>query len=170
MPEIQTFLRDWERWTADLLESHISYPQVAYFRSQHGRQSWVSALTVVLDASALVLTGIEGIPSWRARQAFAMARHAAVDLCQVLNVQPRKSPRLDSPQDDRILAAVESTGLQLIDRADAAGRLLRYRKMYEPYVAGLSAALAMDLPNWIRDAGARDNWETTPRTEWEQHL
>lgn len=170
VPEIQTFLRDWERWTAELLESHISYPQVAYFRSQHGRQSWVSALTAVLDASSLVLTGIEGVPSWRARQAFAIARHAAVDLSQLLNAPPRKSPRLESFQSDRILAAVEATGLRFTQRDDAGQRLLHYRKMYEPYVAGLSAALAMDLPGWIRDGTARDNWESTPKADVEKHL
>jgi hypothetical protein len=170
VPEIQNFLRDWERWTADLLESHISYPQVAYFRSQHGRQSWVSALTAVLDISALVLTGIEGIPQWRARQAFAIARHAAVDLCQVLNTSPRRSPRLESPDCDRVLAALEAAGLRVAGRADAGARLLSYRKMYEPYIAGLSAALAMDLPGWTRDGTRRDNWESTPKAEVEAHL
>jgi len=46
--------RDWERWAADLLESHLSYPVLCYYRSQHKNQSWLTALTAVLDASVLV--------------------------------------------------------------------------------------------------------------------
>lgn len=55
--ELKPLLAEWERWAAELLESHISYPVLAYFRSQHDNQSWLSALATVLDASALVLAG-----------------------------------------------------------------------------------------------------------------
>src|SRR5271166_2635943 len=54
-------LRDWERWSAELLESHISYPVLSFFRSQHSNQSWLGALTTMLDVTSLVLTGIEGV-------------------------------------------------------------------------------------------------------------
>src|SRR6185295_18814980 len=57
---LDTLLRDWEHWSAELLESHLSYPVLAYFRSQHDNQSWLEALTTILDASALVLAGVKG--------------------------------------------------------------------------------------------------------------
>jgi len=170
VPEIQAFLKDWERWCADVLESQISYPQVAYFRSQHGRQSWVSALTAVLDVSAVVLAGIEGIPAWQARQTFAIARHAAVDLSQVLTAPPKTSPRMAKISSDHIIEALGSAGYHFKHSEDAARRLLHLRNMYEPFVAGLSTAFSMDLPPWIRDGAARDNWEASPRTKVEAHL
>src|SRR5580658_3163455 len=80
-------LRDWERWAAELLESHISYPVLSFFRSQHSNQSWVGALTAMLDVSSLILTGIEGVHPGQAKLTFAMARHAAVDLAQVVNAR-----------------------------------------------------------------------------------
>jgi Ion channel len=73
-------LQDWERWSAELLESHISYPVLSFFRSQHSNQSWLGALLTMLDVTSLLLTGIEGIHPGQARLTFAMARHAAVDL------------------------------------------------------------------------------------------
>jgi hypothetical protein len=82
------FMRDWELWSAELLESHLSYPVLGYFRSQHDNQSWVAALTVVLDGCALILTGIEGITQGQAQLTFAMARHAAVDLAATFGVAP----------------------------------------------------------------------------------
>ena len=69
------------------LESHISYPATAYFRSHHQGQSWVSALSAVLDVSALVAVGIERVPRWQARVTPAIARHMAVDLTQVLHAR-----------------------------------------------------------------------------------
>lgn len=56
-PQLALLLAEWERWAAAVLESHISYPVLAYFRSQHDNQSWLAALATILDASALVLAG-----------------------------------------------------------------------------------------------------------------
>jgi len=86
---IDLILHDWERWTAELLESHLSYPVLGYFRSQHDNQSWVAALTMILDASALVVVGMNNSSARQAQLTFAMARHAAVDLTQVLGTKPR---------------------------------------------------------------------------------
>src|SRR5207245_6450060 len=86
--ELRMLLHDWEVWCADILESHLSYPILAFYRSQHEQQSWVEALTVILDTCALILTSIEGIAVEPARFTFAMARHAVVDLAQVLNTSP----------------------------------------------------------------------------------
>jgi hypothetical protein len=170
VPEIHGFLKDWERWCAELLEGHISYPQVAYFRSQHGRQSWVSALTAVLDVSALVLVGIRDVPAWQARMTFAIGRHAAVDLSQILRAPPAESERMSRDQCGAIVSALEGTGFVFEHGGEAPRRLQHYRALYEPYVAGLARELAMDLPPWVRDGGLHDNWEATPRTRLEVHL
>jgi hypothetical protein len=54
------FLVEWERWAADLLESYPSFPVLSYYRSQHENQSWVGALTAILDTSSLLIAGVEG--------------------------------------------------------------------------------------------------------------
>ena len=59
-PSPGRLLNDWERWSAEVLESHISFPVLAFYRSQHDNQSWVAALTTVLDTCALVITGVDG--------------------------------------------------------------------------------------------------------------
>src|SRR5579871_1154064 len=95
-------LREWERWAAELLEAQISYPVLTFFRSQHSNQSWVGALTTMLDVSSLVLAGIEGVQPGQAKLTFAMARHAAVDLAQVVNA------RYDPAYPDRLPAEERS--------------------------------------------------------------
>src|SRR5262245_45889785 len=83
--ELEQLLRDWERWSADLMESHLSYPVLCFYRSQHDNQSWLTALTAILDASALAMVGIDGASRRQALLTFAMARHAVVDLAQIFN-------------------------------------------------------------------------------------
>src|SRR6266508_2722236 len=81
-------LSEWERWSAELLESHVSFPVLAYYRSQHDNQSWVAGLTTILDACALAVARIEEGPERTARLTFAMASHAVKDLCAVFHLTP----------------------------------------------------------------------------------
>src|SRR5213083_157429 len=155
-------LQEWERWAADVLESHLSYPPLAYFRSQHYNQSWLGALTTILDASALVMVGLDG---WCARQAeltFAMARHAVVDLAQVFSTPPeRQGERLGSAQLVKLRERLARGGLALRDRPDFEQRLTELRRMYEPYVGALAHYLTVPLPPWVREVERPDNWQTS---------
>ena len=168
---LPSFLKDWEYWCSELLESHISYPAVAYFRSQHSRQSWVSALTAILDLAALVETGMAGVPTWQAHVTFAMARHAAVDLTQVLHANPEAGPdRLSDRDLEDLRRQLESAGLSPARSAEADRRLLDLRRSYEPYVNGLARALMMPAPPWRHDGAVRDNWEVSPKGAAGAHL
>src|SRR5213075_1755822 len=110
--ELGAFLREWERWAAELLETHLSYPVLAYYRSQHSNQSWLSALTTILDTSAMVMVGVDGIPPHQAKLTFAIARHAVVDIAHVLNTtpQPPRQDRLPPAELARMRANLSSMG------------------------------------------------------------
>jgi len=157
-------LRDWERWAGELLESQISYPVLAFFRSQHSNQSWLGALTTMLDVASLVLTGIEGVRPGQAKLTFAMARHAAVDLAQVVNARydAAHADRLPDGEFEALRSALEAVGLRL--RSDEYGRekLAKLRAMYEPYVHSTARNLMLTLPPWRHPEKTRDNWQTGP--------
>jgi Ion channel len=168
---LDQFFKDWEYWCSEILESHISYPVLGFFRSQHQRQSWVSALTAVLDVSALVAVGIEGVPTWQAHATFAIARHTAVDLTQVLNARPTvAADRLPPEELEQLRRHLEEAGLHPIRSADVDARLIEMRRSYEPYVVGLGAALMMPVPAWWRRHPSRDNWQTSPKRDGGPHL
>ena len=161
LSQLDTFFADWEYWCSDVLESHLSYPAIGYFRSQHPRQSWVSALATLLDVATLVKVGIEGVPSWRAHLMFAVARHAAVDLAHVLGTPPRQlSDRLPAHALGQVRSELERTGLRP-DRSRAADEeLIELRASYEPYVAALASRLMVPLPSWHAVSRNPDNWQT----------
>jgi hypothetical protein len=161
--ELFAFLRDWERWSAELLESHLSYPVLAYYRSQHSNQSWLAALTTILDVSALVMVGIEGIPEHQARLTFAMARHAVVDIAHVFNTSPHDPhhDRLPPAELTRLRENLGLRGIALQGGAEADDKLKTLRRMYEPYVQALSEYLLMPLPDWQIGGTSADNWQTS---------
>src|SRR3954454_25215610 len=72
LDSVSELLGTWERWSAELLESHFSYPVLAYFRSQHEHESWLAALTSILDLSSLVLAGVAGGSTLQAHRPFAV--------------------------------------------------------------------------------------------------
>jgi len=158
------FFSDWERWSAELLEGHISFPVLAFYRSQHDNQSWVGALTAVLDTCSLVIAGIEGAPVRSARFTFAMARHAVADLTGVLGLRPAaEGDRLPPSELARLRTALAASGMPLSEDPSADERLKHLRSQYEPYALALSRFLLMPLPPWLPPEGAKDNWQNTDR-------
>jgi ion channel len=157
-------LRDWERWSAELLESQISYPVLSFFRSQHSNQSWLAALTTMLDVTSLVLTGIEGVQPGQAKLTFAMARHAAVDLAQVVNARhdPTAPDRLTNGEYDALVESLAAAGLRLKTDEAARAKLTKLRSMYEPYVHSTGRNMMLTLPPWRHPEKNRDNWQAGP--------
>jgi len=158
---VKDLLAEWERWSADLLESHLSYPVLAYFRSQHERQSWVAALTTILDTCAIVMAFDKGPSLSQARLTFAMARHAAGDLGQIFRSRGAGGPacREPPPPPAELRMMLGKIGMQDADDAVHA-RLSELRRQYEPSVETLASHLLMLLPAW-RAAESVDIWQTT---------
>jgi hypothetical protein len=156
-------LHDWEIWVADLLETHLSYPTLGYFRSQHENQSWVGALALILDVSAYALACGAGRATRQAGFTFAMARHAVGDLSSIFVSGPRapKTERLTPDGARRLWEIAISTGLGTSPSQVAAARLTAIREAYEPYLEALATYLLMPLPPWVPVSGAQDNWEST---------
>jgi hypothetical protein len=157
-------LRDWERWAGELLESGISYPVLSFFRSQHSNQSWLGALQTMLDVTSLIITGIEGIHPGQARLTFAMARHAAVDLAQVVNARydPASPERMAEADFQTLQQTLAAAGLNLRSTDEARQKLAKLRSMYEPYLYSTARNLMVSLPPWQNSVKTRDNWQAGP--------
>jgi len=169
---LNAILADWEGWAADLLETHLSYPLLAYYRSQHEDQSWVAALTMILDTCALVLAsepetvGDDELAE-QAGFTFAMSRHAAVDLAQYFFGATGRTARAERPVSARERARlIELLGATVsLPHGDAGrrleARLHAMRALYEPYLVALADYLLMPLPPWAPEPDLLDDWQTT---------
>lgn len=165
--ELIELLKQWEVWSAQQLETFLSYPIMAYYRSQHDEQSWLNALTAILDTCAIIEGGFVGDPPWerrlvfQAQATFAMARHVVVDLAYLINVPPTDQPKMRfGPEDWKQLEQVLAAAGLPMDPTGAA-KVAARRALYEPYVVSLARALFFVLPAWIPEPDAVDNWQTT---------
>jgi Ion channel len=177
---LTVLLVEWERWAAEVLESHVSYPILCYYRSQHDNQSWLAALTAVLDACALL---ISVAPSGAARQAqltFAMGRHVLVDLGHVFHLEKRAAAwqeepgicrtapaRLPPERFDVLCGWMTKAGIVLCGDPQSPARLHALRALYEPHAAALGSYLELTLPAWVPDPQAKDQWKTVDKVRAE---
>lgn len=161
---LQKLLEDWELWCGDILETHLSYPVLAFYRSQHDHQSWVSALNTILDVSALILVGLDGVPKKQAQFTFAMARHTAIDLAQVFYTNPDRHvhERLSSKDFEKLKQILRQEGVAFAEGAEAEKKLLALRKKYEPYMQTLADYLLMPIPPFIMTTEMREDWQSSP--------
>jgi hypothetical protein len=157
-------LREWERWCAELLESHLSFPVLAYYRSQHANQSWLAALTAMLDSCSLLLTLLPAAESHQAQLTFAMARHAAVDIALIFSVRPQMQSSRSHPGTPIALHdLIHHLGRQPADCAAIESRLSELRGLYEPFLDALAEHLRMSLPPVMVPEPTADNWQ---RSAW----
>ena len=165
--KLEQRLADWEEWALDLLQTHLSYPMLAYYRSQHVNQSWLAALTVVIDVSALVALSAEGDLRRQAQFTFAAGRHALVHTASVFRRKPRHPQTDRLPADDfsRLCSTLSAGRTPVQPDAVSAAKLARLRDMYEPHANSVGAYFLMALPSWLPSEAAPDNWQTT---SWER--
>jgi hypothetical protein len=163
---VDPFLGEWERWAAELLESHLSFPVLSYYRSQHDNQSWLAALTTVLDTCAVLLVSDRECNTFQARLTFAMARHAAVDLALTFRTPPVAPvpDRLPAEGLARLRDELGGAGVVMPDGPAVEARLAELRAMYEPFVNALARHLLFALPAFVPDKPAVDNWQTSAWT------
>lgn len=164
---LRQLLHEWERWSAELLEGHLSYPVLAYFRSQHDNQSWLAALTAILDTCALIMAGLEGASERQAELTFAMARHAVIDLSLVFRTAPHEPnhDRLPPERLEKLRTLLADSGQKLREGESVDRRLRELRQLYEPYVQALATHFQVSLPPWIAEESWEDNWQGS---FWEQ--
>jgi len=158
---LSPLLKDWEVTCSEILESHLSYPTLCYFRSQHDNQSWIASLTAILDTCSLVIVGVERLDPFQARLTFAIARHALVDLCQTLALRPSTSVRISTEELRELRRWLSDAGVELTTGVESDQKLNELRDMYLPYAQSLSALLRLPLPSMLAPPKARYNWEAT---------
>ena len=162
LEQLNGLFREWEAWGSELLESHLSYPMLAYYRSQHDNQSWLAGLACIMDSCALVLVGVPELPPLQARMTFTMGRQILVEMAQSFATKPSRydgGDRLAHAGYVQMEAALAEAGVQWEDSAEAEATLAALRATYEPLLDGLAKYLLLNVPTWMPVDGAMDHWE-----------
>ena len=150
--DLDRLLADAQRWAAQVMESHLAYPVLAFFRSSHDYQSWVGTLGTLLDAATLMMTTLEGLPDGQARIFYNLGRHATHDLSGYLLVpQEAASPGIERTEFDSACDRLAHAGLRLRERSLAWERFAEMRATYAPHLNALARFFEIPPLQWIGD-------------------
>jgi hypothetical protein len=127
--ELPVLFAEWERWSAEVLDSHVAYPLLGYFRSSHDNLSWISALGAVLDAACLLLTTVRGVPRGQAELMKRVGAHLVEDISNYMGFRDGDGSIVERADFEEAYARLGAAGYKLEDpdrawRAFQAGRAL----------------------------------------------
>jgi hypothetical protein len=147
LPEL---FAEWERWVADVLETHMSYPLLVLFRSPHDETSWITSLGSVLDAATLIITSVEDEPDERARLLYGTGVHAVEDLFYYLRLSERETV-IQRDEFEDVLHDMKDDGFSIRQVDDAFARFTEKRGKYAPRLNAIAVMLAAPPGLWIGD-------------------
>jgi len=149
--DLPHFFEEWEKWAAEVLDSHMAFPILAYFRSSHDNESWVSALGAVLDATTLVTTTIRGGPHGPAKMMFAMGRHLVEDLARFFRIESDHDPGVERYEFDQARERLAGAGWSLLGPEESWVAFSRLRAQYAVALNNMAKWWAAPPTQWIGD-------------------
>jgi hypothetical protein len=142
---------EWETWAAEVLDSHLAYPVLAYFRSSHDNESWVSALGAVLDATTLVLTTVRDGPRGPAKMTFAMGTHLVEDLARFFRIGRDHDPGVERYEFELARERLSAAGWLLLGPEESWVAFSRLRAQYAVALNNMAKWWAAPPTQWIGD-------------------
>src|SRR5438132_1426394 len=141
----------WEKWAAEVLDSHLAYPLLCFFRSSHDNESWVSALGALLDAATLCLTTVEGCPEGRAKLLLAIGAHLVEDVSQYFRIAHEHGVIVERSEFDAARSRLADAGWVLRDAERSWSDFQRIRGRYAGDLEGMAHFWAVPPAQWIGD-------------------
>lgn len=152
LDELPGMFAEWERWCAEVLDSHLAYPILAYFRSSHDNESWVSALGAVLDASVLVVTTLEGIPAGQAELMRRGGSHLVEDLSAFFGFRASADAGVERFEWEQARQQLAASGIAVRGDVDASwGDFVALRTTYAGRLNAMAAFWITPSARWIGD-------------------
>jgi len=151
LDDLPRVFAEWQAWAAEVLDSHLAYPVLAYFRSSHDNDSWVSSLGAVMDAATLVLTTIEDGPKGWAKLSRAVGGHCLEDLVYAFRLNAEPDVGVERAEFDEARSRLEAAGFRLRDADESWASFARLRAEYAGRVNALARYWATPPAQWIGD-------------------
>lgn len=154
--ELPALFRRWQDAAAEILDSHLAYPVLAYFRSSHDNDSWISSLGAVMDATTLVLTTIDGtaapvtpgVKGW-AKLSRAVLGHCIEDMVIYFRLPDERDAGVELADYQEARERLALAGYRLRPEADGWEAFRRMRAEYAGRVNSLAVYWASPAAQWI---------------------
>jgi hypothetical protein len=171
MPEqlVATF-DEWRLWTVDVIESHLSYPLLFYFRSSHDNEAWANSFGAVMDAATLVLTTVEGGPVGQARLMHKVGAHFIADMREHFRYEGEPVAGVEREEFDEACARLERVGYRLRNRDTAWEEFSLQRSKYGAWLNQTTKGLGVPPAPWIGDRSYLPHRERSRRSRGQRRV
>jgi hypothetical protein len=149
--ELKETFDEWRKWSAMVLESHLAYPLLVYFRSTHDNEAWVNSFGAVMDAAVLVMSAVEDDSEGPAKLMFRVGNHLVEDLSWFFGFKSSGEPIVEKDEYHQAVERLTRAGYRF--RSDDAGwkKFSEFRSKYASAINQMANLLAITPAQWIGD-------------------
>jgi Ion channel len=150
-PSLDETFDEWRKWSAMVLESHLAYPLLVYFRSSHDNEAWINSFGAVMDAAILTISTIDDGSEGPAHLMFTVGNHLVEDMSWVFNIKSSDDPIVERAEYEVAVQRLIKSGYRIKD-VDAGWK--KFAELRARYATGLNQmALWLAIPPapWIGD-------------------
>jgi Ion channel len=151
-----------QRWIAEILDSHLSYPILFYFRSTHDNASWIAALGAMLDAATLLITTVDGESTGQAALLIELGTHATHDFADFFNMQLTGTAGVERREYDDARARLAAAGYTLRDAEPSWKEFCDVRKRYSEPLNNIARYWAIPPAQWVGDRSSLRHHSSSP--------
>jgi len=149
--ELERTFDDWRRWAAAVLESHLAYPMLFWFRSSHDNEAWINSFGAVMDAAALVVSTVDDDAEGPARLMLTVGNHLVDDMTWYFRLQRSTEPYVERQEFDEAMGRLKRAGYSCRGGASAWNEFARLRSRYAYPLNQMTKRLAVIPAQWIGD-------------------
>jgi Ion channel len=162
--ELRATFDDWRRWSAAVLESHLAYPILVFFRSSHDNEAWLNSFGAVMDAATLVLSTVvsEDATEGHARLMFKVGNHLVEDLAWYFRFKNAEVPIVERQEFEEARDLLIKAGYQCRGADVAWTEFAALRSKYASPLNQLAARLSIMPAKWIGDRSYIPHVERQP--------
>jgi hypothetical protein len=142
---------EWRKWSAMVLESHLAYPLLVYFRSSHDNEAWINSFGAVMDSAALILSSTESEARGPAKMMFTVGNHLVEDLASVFQLKLTPDPIIEKSEYKAAIVRLRAAGYKITDGAAAWEQFAHYRSKYASALNQMAQYLLAPPAQWVGD-------------------
>ena len=149
--DLARIFADWEVWSAEVLDSHLAYPLLGFFRSSHDNESWVSALGAMLDAATLCETVVDDVSPGQAAMLRRAGSHLVEDVTAYFRMPHEHGTGVEREEFDAARERLRAAGYRLRDAERAWRDFSELRARYAGDLNSMARFWAVPPAQWIGD-------------------
>jgi len=143
---------EWRAWSSMVLESHLAYPVLVYFRSSHDNEAWINSFGAVMDSSVLVMSSMRDEPSaGAAKLMFTIGNHLVEDLAWIFQLTLTQDAIIERSEYTAAIARLRAAGYQVIDGEEHWQKFAKMRGKYASALNQIATYLAAPPAPWVGD-------------------